>query len=68
MAAIKRRKYSNGSIYKTEIDSDVITNPHTTRPIVEVKINKAAYDALHADAKTDIRAVTIGDVVDLAAT
>lgn len=66
MAATLTNKYSNGSVYTTWVDSDVTTNPHTVKPIIEIRINKAAYDALHANAKTDIRAVTLADVVDLA--
>lgn len=65
MAAVLEKKHSNGSIYKVWVDSDVTTNPHTVKPIIEVKVNKAAYDALHANAKTDIRAVTFADLIDM---
>lgn len=69
MAATKTRKYGDGvGNYTVDIDSDVQTNPHTTKPIVQVFVNGAAYAALHTNAKTDIRAVTIGDVIDLAFT
>lgn len=69
MAATKTRKYSGGNgSYTVDIDSDVQTNVHTEKPIVQVFVNAAAYAALHANAKTDIRGVTIGDVVDLAFT
>lgn len=68
MAAIKRRKYSTGSVTVVEVDTDNTTNPHTKWPIIKVEIEQAVYDALHADGKTDIRAVTIGDLIDLAYT
>lgn len=65
MAAQITRKYGDGTgNFEVDIDSSVQTNPHTAKPIVRVKVNGAAYNALHANAKTDIRAVTIGDLID----
>ena len=67
MAAVISKKYGDGSgNIIAWIDSDVQTNPHTYKPIIEVRIKQDVYDSLHADAKTDLGAVTITDILNTA--
>lgn len=65
MAAQITKKYGTGDGYFiADVDSSVQTNPHTIKPIVHVEINKVAWDALHANAKTDIGGTTILDIIN----
>lgn len=64
MAATIYAKYSIGSgFFQADIDSTNVTNPHTTKPIVRVIMNKAAYDAISAAGRAEIDAVTIANVI-----
>ena len=64
MAAILYGKYGTGDGgFQVDIDTSNVTNPHTTKPIVRVVFNKAAYDALAAAGKTDIDNVTMANLI-----
>ena len=64
MAQILRKKYGNGSgVFSCEVDTTVVTNLHTKRPIVTVVIDKDAYNALAAAGKTDIDNTTIANII-----
>lgn len=64
MAAVIEKKYGTGDgWFVVDIDTSNVTNPHTVKPIVRVRINKVAYDALAAAGKTDIDNVTIANLI-----
>lgn len=64
---ITTKRDAGGGWFEAWVGTDNTTNPNTERVrIVQVRVNKAAYDALAAAGKTDINNQTLNNIITAA--